>query len=438
MMAIDRARLPDFLRTRRWFGGKASPVKHVEVIEQVDLGGYTLVVLEVVYELGLPERYLTPLRAREDGALEEGLEDDDLARELLNVVRQQRKVPGAGGCLRGEYLGDADQLHAISTKPTVRQITVEQSNSSVVFDERVIMKVIRKIDFGNNPEWEMGQFLRKHGFRNMPRLLGGLVLEGAVHSTVAVLHDFVTVDSDGWEWMLEQFRASPKPGPAVLAEVRQLGATLAEMHAVLASPTDDPVFASEPILREDLQRWASSIIGEMGVTIADARDRVPELSKLHDPLMERVGKLAGLQPSGLKIRHHGDLHLGQTLRSRGNWLIFDFEGEPVRTYAQRREKHTPLRDVAGMLRSFAYACARVELQGAPEGERLAPTRQAFLEGYRGASRVKNLLPRDRDFEVMLQALEIEKVLYELRYEISHRPDWVAIPVRSLLTLEDGR
>ena len=439
MMAIDKARLPEFLHSRRWFGGKASPVKNVEVIEQIELGSYTLMVLEVVYELGLPERYSAPLRTRPDGALEEGLEDDDLARELLGVVRQQRKVAGARGWLRGESLDEPVQLRELAPKPSVRRITVEQSNTSVVFDERVIMKLIRKIDFGNNPEWEMGQFLRKHGFRHMPALLGGLVLEGAVHSTVAVVHQFVHVESDGWAWMVGQFRASPTPSASALAEVRQLGARLAEMHAGLATPTTDPGFAPEPILREDLQRWASSMIGELGVTIAHARDRVPELLRLHDPLIERINKLAGLEPSGLKIRHHGDLHLGQTLRSRGDWLIFDFEGEPVRTYVQRREKHTPLRDVAGMLRSFAYASATVELEaGVQAGDRVGPTREAFLDGYRRASRATNLLPRDKDFEVVLQALEIEKVLYELRYEMSHRPDWVAIPVRTLLMLEEGR
>jgi maltokinase len=297
--------------------------------------------------------------------------------------------------------------------------------------------VIRKIDFGNNPEWEMGQFLRKYGFKHMPELLGGVVLEGAVHSTVAVVHEFVSAESDGWHWMVTNFRASPTPPPAVLEEVRKLGERLAEMHAVLATPSDDPIFDPEPLLREDLQRWASSIIGELGVTIAYARERVPELARLHDSVMERINRLAGLEPSGLKTRHHGDLHLGQTLRSQGDWLIFDFEGEPARTYAQRREKHTPLRDVAGMLRSFAYASASVELEGSPEGDRVRPTRQAFLEGYRGATRVKNLLPRDRDFEVVLQTLELEKVLYELRYELNHRPNWVPIPTRMLLSLEEG-
>jgi maltokinase len=437
MIAIDAGRLADFLRGRRWFGGKASPIKNIHVIEQAQLGGYTLAVLEVVYELGHPERYLAPLRLRPDGALEEGLDDDELPRELLELVREQKHLPSGGGTLRGEYLGDPGPLRAVSLKPSVRRIVAEQSNTSVVFDERVIMKVIRKIDFGNHPEWEVGRFLRKHGFRHTPALLGGVVLEGAVHSTLALVHEFVPVEADGWAWMLGQFRASPTTSQAVLGELRKLGDRVAEMQAVLATPAEDPGFAPEPIHREDLQRWASSIIGELGVTIAAARDHVPELARLHDHLMERINRLAKLEPSGLKTRQHGDLHLGQVLRSGGDWLIFDFEGEPARSYAQRREKHSPLRDVAGLVRSLAYASAAVELEGAPEGDRLGPTRRAFLEGYRRASRVKNLLPRDGDFDVVLHALEIEKLLYELRYEINHRPNWVRIPARTLLSLEDG-
>ncbi|HZA49247.1 MAG TPA: sugar phosphotransferase [Myxococcaceae bacterium] len=434
-MTIDTGRLPEFLRSRRWFGGKGAPIKSVQVIEQADLAGYQLAVLEVVYELGLPERYLAPLKQGPGGTLEEGLDDDDLPRELLRVVRDQKRIPSAGGLLRGEYLADAGALHSLSAQPSVRRIVAEQSNTSIVFDERAIMKVIRKIDFGNHPEWEMGQFLRKHGFTHTPPLLGGVVLEGAVHSTLALVHEFVPVEADGWAWMLAQFRSSPTPSQAVLAELRKLGERLAQMHTVLASPSDDPGFAPEPIHREDLQRWASSIIGELGVTIAAARDHVPELARLHDPLIERINRLAKLEPSGLKIRHHGDFHLGQILRSAGDWLIFDFEGEPARSYAQRREKHTPIRDVAGLVRSLAYACAAVELEGAPEGNRLRPARRVFLEGYRAASRVKDLLPRDGDFDMVLQALEVEKLLYELRYEINHRPKWVPIPARTLLSLE---
>ncbi len=438
MPNIDITKLPDFLRGRRWFGGKGVPIERVQVLDHVDLGEgehrFTLAVLEVIYELGTPDRYLAPLHVGEDGELSEALDQDELARIALRLVREQRQISTGGGTLRGEYVGDGGKLTQVSENPTVRRIAAEQSNTSLVYDDKVIFKVIRKLDLGNNPEWDMGQFLRTHGYRHTPPLLGGIVLEGAVHSTIAVVHEFVPVEQDGWAWTLERLRPVAM-APEFLAEVKRLGEALGELHDVLASDPNDPAFAPEPIQREDLQRWSSSIIGEMGVTLAAAAEKAPELMEKRDVLVDRLGRMANLEPAnvGLKIRHHGDLHLGQTLRSDGRWLIFDFEGEPARPYAMRREKHSPLRDVAGMLRSFDYACATVELEGAPAAERMAPVRKAFLEGYRQRRNTHGLLPADdASFEVMLETLELEKLMYELRYELSHRPDWVRIPVRALL------
>ena len=264
-------------------------------------------------------------------------------------------------------------------------------------------------------------------------LLGGIVLEGELLSTVAVVHEFVQVESDGWAWMLEQLR-EPSPSQEALSEVRKLGERLGELHAVLASDPDDPAFAPEAIGSEDLQRWASSITGELGTTINAATRKLPDLALRRDALVERIQRLAVAPPSGMKIRIHGDLHLGQTLRTGGEWLIFDFEGEPSRPFVMRREKYMPLRDVAGMLRSFAYACATVELEGAPEGERLAPVRRAFLEGYRGRVPSELLSSDEESFTVMLETMELEKLLYELRYEVNHRPDWVKIPARVLMEM----
>ena len=438
MSTIDVSKLPEFLRSRRWFGGKGVPIERVQVLDHVDLGEgdyqFTLAVLEVIYQLGNPDRYLAMLHVGPNGELTEALDQDELARIALRSVREQLQIPTGGGTLRGEYVGDGGKLAEVSRDPAVRRISAEQSNTSLVYADKVIFKLIRKLDLGNNPEWEVGQFLRKHGYRHTPPLLGGIVLEGAVHSTVAVVHEFVPVDQDGWAWTLDQMKAQTM-APEFLAEVTRLGEALGELHDVLASDPSDPGFAPEPVQREDLQRWSSSIIGEMGVSLASASQQAPELLEKREALVARIDRLARLEPegAGMKIRHHGDLHLGQTLRSNGRWLIFDFEGEPVRTYAQRREKHSPLRDVAGMLRSFAYACATVEIAGAPDASRLGPVRKAFLDGYRKSRNTQGLLPADdQTFDVMLETLELEKLLYELRYELSHRPDWVRIPARALL------
>jgi len=171
----------------------------------------------------------------------------------------------------------------------------------------------------------------------------------------------------------------------------------------------------------------------VGVTLAEASRLFPDLFERRSEVAKRAMRMAGVHPSGMKIRLHGDLHLGQVLRRDAGWLVFDFEGEPGRALASRREKHSPLRDVAGMLRSLAYAGAKVELDGAPRSDRVERSRAAFLDGYLGAVQGSGLLPSgDEDCLRLLHALELEKVLYEIRYEVNNRPDWARIPVSALL------
>jgi trehalose synthase-fused probable maltokinase len=217
----------------------------------------------------------------------------------------------------------------------------------------------------------------------------------------------------------------------VLRRLTLLGTRVGELHRVLASDPTDPAFAPEPIHQEDLQRWSSSIVGELGVTLAKAAGRFPELVDRQDALTERAKALASLAPSGQKIRQHGDLHLGQALWTGNDWMVIDFEGEPARPYTARRERHTPLRDVAGMFRSFSYA-AVVALPSPARKRAVAAARTAFLEGWRGAVEGSGLLPRsEEDAGVMLDVLELEKTLYELRYELQMRPDWAHIPAEAL-------
>src|SRR5207249_64882 len=296
--------------------------------------------------------------------------------------------------------------------------------------EAVILKLIRKLDEGRNPELEIGAMLARRGFHSTPTLLGALSLEGGFEATVGVAHRFVRVESDGWSYVLESFVKEPTPSPQLLAEIRELGTRVGELHAALAAP-DDPAFTPEPIRREDLQRWSAGLLAELERTIHVAASAVPGLKERRDALRGRIERLATAKPSGVRIRQHGDLHLGQVLRAGGQWLIFDFEGEPARPLAERREKHSPYKDVAGMLRSFAYAAGAASKKGAAPGDRSGPARKAFLEGYE--SKADDLLPGDeRTRRLLLDALELEKLLYELRYEVGHRPDWVEIPARDLL------
>ena len=426
---LDLDALPAFLQTRRWFGGKGAPIAGVRAVDDLLLApGFRVVTVEVAYRGGrAPERYLLPLLP--GPRLEEALADDGALRTLLAVLREGRTLPTRAGSLRGERVAgparEASPLDALGAEPSVRRLAAEQSNTSIVFGESVILKLIRKLEPGVNPELEMGAFLSRRGFRAMPALLGGLSLSGAVDATVAVAHRFVRVDTDGWSHVLEALRRPSQRLPGLLAELRQLGARVGELHAALASDLLDPAFAPEPLRREDLERFARSLLLELDRTLAAAGAAVPELAACRAALEARIARVAKLAPSGVRIRQHGDLHLGQVLRSQGEWLVFDFEGEPARPVAERRVKSPPLKDVAGMLRSLAYACATA---GTPQ--HLAPARDAFLDGWRGAA--GQLVPAGA--QALLEALELEKLLYELRYEVGHRPDWVRIPARDLLAL----
>ena len=440
---VDLTKLPDYLKQQRWFSGKAWPIKSVSVVDHatLDFGpcAFSLAIVEVLYELGNPERYLLPVKPSAEG-IQDALDDVECLRALFQLIREQREVSSGSGRVRGEWLGTGDGHLSLPEPAPVRRLLVEQSNTSVVFGEKVILKIIRRLEAGVNPEHEMGRFLAtRTSFRATPTLLGALSLDGPSGATLALVHRFVPNAVDGWKYTLDRFRKAGALEAPFLEEQRELGRSLGELHRALASDTEDPSFAPEPVLQEDLQRWSASIMGELGVTLADAGKLHPDLERQRERLMEHARRLAHVAASGQKLRIHGDLHLGQVLRAEGQWLIFDFEGEPARTFTQRREKYSPLRDVAGMLRSFDYAEATVLLEGSPPGPRMLPSREAFLEGYREATREAAFLPMDdATFWGMLRAFELEKLLYEVRYEMQNRPDWVRIPVQALLRMEEPK
>jgi len=424
MLPVDVSSLSAWLSQQRWFGGKGTPIAAVRDVDRAQLApGSLFAAIEVEYRSGPSERYALALRPwTGKGGITEGL-DDDAARALLGVILGRLRVATAAGALQGERFDKpGSPLDQLSRVPAVRRLAAEQSNTSLVFDDRVILKLIRKLEQGANPELEIGAFLARRDFRGTPPLLGAISVTGALSSTVAVAHAFVRVESDGWTYVVEALRQGAPP----LEEVAALGERIGELHSALASDGGDPDFASEPIGREDLRRWTDALLAELDRTIELARSAVPELASRRAVLAGRIARLAGIEAPGIRIRQHGDLHLGQVLRSEGEWLVFDFEGEPARPLAERRAKHSSLKDVAGMLRSFAYAAATAKRQEAVE-----PLRERFLRGYR--ARASHLLPRDEhSAAVLLESLELEKLLYELRYEVGHRPDWVYIPARDLL------
>jgi trehalose synthase-fused probable maltokinase len=444
MTGMSPEALPTFLKAQRWFGGKGRSIESATVIDEArwELGAeratFILAVVEVRYAAKVTERYWVTVRLGDDGALTEAMEHDAFAHALLQLLRSGGKIDAGAGALLGETLESGRSVLAgLSSTPPVRRLGVEQTNTSLVFADQVILKVIRKLEPGPNPEWELGKYLAgRPRFRTAPPLLGGIVWQGPFAATAVVAHQFIRARGDGWKTTLELFREAPRLSPAALLDFGQLGAELGALHLALGAEPKDPAFAPEPIGQADLDRWSASIIGELGVTLAQAQSTLPELAAAHDALLARARALTRLSPSGMKIRIHGDLHLGQVLRTDEGFRIFDFEGEPSRPIEQRRVKHSPLKDVAGMLRSFEYAGATVELEGKPPGPRAASARSAFLAGYQQAMRGSVLVPQDdAGFTGLLDALVLEKALYELRYELSHRPDWVRIPAKALLATE---
>lgn len=435
-MTVTLEELTGWIKQQRWFGGKGVPISKIEVLERVPMQSAPdaeASIVRVSYVLGTPETYLVLLQRMPDGRLRDALEDPGVARAVLDFARDARQVPVGAGVVRSETIGHgAEVLAALPREPSVRALGVEQSNTSVVIGDKVLLKVLRKLEVGLSPEVEMGRFLATHGFRSTPQLLAALTLEGPSASELALLYDFVANEGDGWAYLTAVLRDSPEPPSEVLARLEQLGHRVGELHRVLASDETDPAFAPEPIHQEDLQRWSSSIVGELGVTLAKAASRFPELAERQDALTERAKSLASLTPSGQKIRQHGDLHLGQALWTGEDWMVIDFEGEPARPYAARREKHSPLRDVAGMLRSFSYATSVAGLDPPARRRALSATKGAFLRGWRDAIRSTGLLPTSEAVaRAMLDVLELEKTLYELRYELQMRPDWAHIPAEAL-------
>jgi trehalose synthase-fused probable maltokinase len=319
----------------------------------------------------------------------------------------------------------------------VRPVGVEQSNSSIVFGDALILKAFRRVEPGVNPELELLRFLSSRGFPNIAPLAGWYDFEGRlVDATLGILQEFLAGARDGWELVLDQLGSDPD---GLLAEVRALGEVTGELHTVLGSEASDPAFSPDEPSMESLSILTANVdeqIERLFVELPETEATEPILGRGQD-VRERLQLLSHIGAGGKVIRTHGDLHLGQTMLTpdRG-WAILDFEGEPARSLPERRLKRSPLRDVAGMLRSFSYAAAGSRiLRGVAAPEDWEDrAREAYLEGYREKVEPSLLPPGQQATEQLLTVFELEKVVYELRYELNNRPDWVAIPVAGIVRL----
>ena len=315
-----------------------------------------------------------------------------------------------------------------------RLVSSEQSNSSVVFDDALILKVFRRLEPGINPELEMLRFLTEQGFRNIPALGGWYAYSGGpLTATLGLLQEYVAGAIGGWELALGEIASAPE---SFLDRLGRLGEVTAQMHTALGADPNDLAFAPEEPSVESLGLLTATVdeeIARVFLSLPDDDERLAPILGRGEEVREQLRLLTHAGSSGRVIRTHGDYHLGQTLWSGNDWIILDFEGEPARTLVERRRKRSPLRDVAGMLRSFAYAATAAELTrdaDVPEDweER---ARERFLESYLETVDATLLPPGDAAIERLLAVFELEKAVYELRYELDNRPDWVGIPVAGI-------
>lgn len=523
------AELAEWLPRQRWFGAKAKAISSVRVLRWAEvplefngasdldrkpLHGLPAALLhvEVTYSGGDRDVYQVPvaLSAGEDAeeiasetvldrleaaqgvaVLHDATASEDVRKALLGLIARNAMLPLHSAETAELDAGRVEALaagaFAAEARETSRVSTNEQSNTSIVYGNRLILKLFRRLEPGENPDVEMGRFLSTTArFPHIAPLLGTLTMTaaGGEPSTLAMLQGFVPNEGDGWSWFLAQtsvffaavdvaltevFDAWPEAvrtaARPALEAAALLGQRTAELHLALSVPTEDASFSAEPVtsahLEEDARRIEAQFAAACdllqsklaGLDETSCHAAMQLLARRH-ALLERIQAIAAMPTGGQRIRIHGDYHLGQTLRTRedggGDFIFIDFEGEPARSLAERRSKQSPLKDVAGMVRSFAYAAfaglgefLRTRNAGSEDSERAAAwaaqwegaVTAEFLAGYRQTMAANPaLLPPPAQAEVLLRALVLEKALYELVYELNHRPAWLHIPLNGILRL----
>ncbi len=495
---LERDLLPGFMLRQRWYAAKSQGFTRATVSDHAMLGtgnAQWLLPLVDVQGMATPARYFVPLAIAFDDADEE--RSRALAAVAMAKVRQQATmglladamgdeafcrtlVQSIGGevvlrCTAGEMRFRpgrhfADVVGDALDHPTPLQRLANSSNSVSLLGERLFLKAYRHLSAGLHPELEMGRFLTDvAGFANCVPVAGSLeYVDAQGHIwTLALLQAQVLNQGDAWDFTVDQLvhalesagSEAVDPETASSADAQRtavMAQRVAELHTALAKPTGDAAFDPEPVRPADLQQWVQAVQQDCQRTLALLdRHRLglpPAVAGLAEQLVARgaqlstqAGRATTATASGWKTRLHGDLHLGQILMVQDDYLIIDFEGEPTRSVEERRAKHSALRDVAGMLRSFDYArhsALQRNAQTPTEWERLAPVaraweermRSTFLRSYADTAVASGLYAHAQDFEKTLPLLELfvlEKALYELRYEMDNRPDWVGVPLAAL-------
>ncbi|MHB1245327.1 MAG: maltose alpha-D-glucosyltransferase [Sulfuriferula sp.] len=497
--------LPHFVAAQRWYGVKGEAVKRVVLRDHTEWGDndskWLISIFRIETAAGSTQTCFLPLAL----AWENGSEERLRAMQPVAVakVRQQARVGiladafadelfchklvqsiGAGdtlACEQGSIRFIPTAAFSVLTGDDARTLDVrapgtQGSNTAVVLGEKLFLKGYRHLQVGINPELELGRFLTEVAkFPNIVPVAGAVeyVADDGNAMTLALLQGYVENQGDFWNYTvgyLERFleeccATADTPAPpeqahgSYLVLIRTLGQRTGELHKALAATTGDPAFDPEPAVEADFVTWNQRVHTEMGSTLDNLtrhQDALPESARAtarallgqRDAIAERIHACAKASTQAIKIRYHGDYHLGQVLLTQNDFVLIDFEGEPARPLAERNQKHSPLKDVAGMLRSFNYAAyAALAQVGAERPDNFATLEpyvraweaeaaRVFLEAYQEAVRGTNLYANSQSLRSLLDLFLLEKAFYELRYELDHRPDWVSIPMHGILELLD--
>ena len=441
-----------------------------------------------------PEVVFAPCRNGQ-GAICDATFDDRFCQWLLGAIERDERLDFSAGFLRataGQFYPD---LRGDKGVPLAAQRSgAEQSNTSIRYGDNLILKLFRHIEVGPNPDCEITRYLgEQRGLRNIPRFGGMIFFQsgGGEVATLGMLQELIDNQGDGWAWTLEELAryfencATTQVPPDLLAMSQRsiialadqglsaaatdaigiyivaaahLARRTAEMHVALAAATDDQDFAPQSLSTTDMEGLslglrvrASEAIRQLKAGLGRLPDDIADLAGSvlahRRSLLAHFDGLAPLAVNLVKTRVHGDFHLGQVLRVKNDFVLLDFEGEPARPLAERRGMHSPLKDVAGMLRSFSYAAHAAFMAHAARRPQSATSLEpwailwercvsaVFLKAYRAATKGEQLLPEDSaTLARLLDAYLMDKALYELSYELGNRPTWVRIPLLGILSL----
>jgi maltose alpha-D-glucosyltransferase/alpha-amylase len=521
---LEASVLPAHVRARRWFGGKARAIQQLQILEDIrlekDSAASHLLFLEVRYTEGRPEVYLLPVafavaeKAKEimesfppgviarlqagetEGILYDGVYDDRFRQQLLRMIANKEKLRGNRGELAA-YPTKAFKKNAPGEGLVLdsQVLTVEQSNSALIYGDKFFLKLFRRLDEGLNPDLEIGGFItEKTSYTHIPRVTGALeyTKAGSGVMILGILQVFVPNAGDAWKYTLgaigryfervlskrNEIQEMPQPASALLelafqeipaaaqeliggvylARAHLLGKRTAELHLALSANAADPNFAPEPLsllyqrsICQSMQSLAGrnfQLLAKNVKTLpAEIKTEAEKLLSREQDILERFGAIRKKKISAMKIRIHGDYHLGQVLYTGSDFVIIDFEGEPAKALSERRLKRSPFRDVAGMIRSFHYAVYTGLLKKAAIRREDVPLLKpwadlwykyvagAFLKSYLETAGQAPFMPNEKhELDVLLRTFLLEKAVYELGYELNSRPDWLLIPINGIKQL----